>query len=126
MLKKILIVENNDDERDFMKILLELSDYDVIEAKNGREAIDEVRENQPDLILMDIAMPEMNGLTAVKAIKKIKESKEIPTIAVTSYDNYYHQIAMDSGYDEVIQKPVSFRKLDRVLKEYLVNKESIL
>jgi len=85
MKKKILIVEDNEQNLYLATFLLKQSDYAVISALNGLEAIEKTRTEKPDLILMDIQLPEMNGYEATKKIKNIAEINHIPIVAVTSY-----------------------------------------
>lgn len=115
----ILIVEDSNDSREFLKILLELSNYEVTEAKNGEEAIKSIKRTLPDLILMDINMPVMNGFTAGKIIKEIKGLDKVPIIAVTGCETFYRHDAINAGFDDLISKPVCFNKLKIVLENYL-------
>lgn len=119
MHKKVLLVENNDDTREYMRILLELSDYEVLEAKNGKEAVNLAKANFLDLILMDILMPIMDGLMATKFIRESEESRPVPIIAVTSFGKYYQIPAFEAGCNELIAKPIDFDEFDAVLKKYL-------
>ena len=87
MAKTILIVEDFDDIRDLMQILIEMLGVRVIEATDGREAVDRAREFRPDLILMDLAMPTFDGIKATRELKNDPELSNIPIVAITS-DNY--------------------------------------
>ena len=119
MSKIILLVEDNYDTRDFMKIFLELLDCSVIVATNGQEAVEIVQQIVPDLILMDIAMPVMCGLTATKIIRELKCSSQVPIVALTAYTDYFEQDAFEMGCNELIQKPIDSVRLERVLSQYL-------
>ena len=119
MLKKVLVAEDSDDSRHFMRLLLEMCGYSVIEAINGQEAVDAVKQETPDLILMDMSMPIMDGITATKIIRKFETSAKIPIVAVTAYGSAYQRIAMDAGCDALIAKPVDFSKLEPLLNQYL-------
>jgi len=85
MKKKILVVEDNEQNLYLATFLLEQSGYEVVTALNGLEAIDKTLEEKPDLILMDIQLPEINGYEATKRIKSIADINRIPIVAVTSY-----------------------------------------
>ncbi|WP_457571113.1 response regulator [Desulfovulcanus sp.] len=85
MKKKILIVEDNEQNLYLATFLLEQKGYEVIAAINGLEAIDKTLSEKPDLILMDIQLPEINGYEATKRIKSMAEVRHIPIVAVTSY-----------------------------------------
>lgn len=118
MAKSILVVEDYDDIRTMMKIMVELFGYKVIEARDGYEAIEKVKEKCPDLILMDIAMPLMDGLAAARIIKTFENCSNIPVIAVTSYRNMREE-ALEAGCVEVIDKPIEFPHLKSVLAAHL-------
>ncbi len=117
--KKVLIVEDYQDARDFMKFLLEGHGYQVFEAANGEEALESVREHFPDLILMDMAMPIMDGLTATRLIRKFDGTAKLPIIAVTAHGESYYRKAIEAGCDDLINKPLDFGTLDQILHQYL-------
>ncbi len=119
MSKIVLIVEDYADTRTMMKFLLQRFGYDVIEAADGQEAVDRVKENQPDLILMDLSLPVMDGLTATQIIRKVDGYGKIPIIAVTAYGNSYYRRAIEAGCDDLINKPLDFDKLEPILEQYL-------
>lgn len=119
MAKKVLIVEDYEDTRDFMKFLLESYGYQVIEATDGAEAIDSVKHQHPDLILMDISLPLIDGLMATKAIRKFNTAAEIPIIAVTAFGKSFHKKAMEAGCNDLIDKPIDFDILEPILNQYL-------
>lgn len=122
MAKKVLIVEDYEDTREFMKILLESYGYKVIEAADGIEAIDRVRQHHPDLILMDISLPVVDGLTATRAIREFDEqSRTVPIIAVTAFGKNYYKKAIEAGCNDLIDKPVDFDSLEPILKSYLAH-----
>ena len=119
MSRTILVVEDYEDSRLFMKLLLESYGYEVIEAGDGLEAVETIRKHFPDLILMDISMPVMDGLTATKTIRKFKQGGNIPIIAVTAHGNRLYKKAIDAGCNDLIEKPFDFDSLETVLKHYL-------
>ena len=122
MAKKVLIVEDYEDTREFMKILLESYGYKVIEAADGIEAIDRVRQHHPDLILMDISLPVVDGLTATRAIREFdEESRTVPIIAVTAFGKNYYKKAIEAGCNDLIDKPVDFDSLEPILRSYLAH-----
>ena len=119
MKRTVLIVEDYDDTRFCMNLILESYGYQVIEASNGLEAIESLKDNFPDLILMDISMPVMDGITATKTIRKSKQGGEIPILAVTAHGKKFFEEAMDAGCNDLIEKPVDFDSLKSVLNQYL-------
>jgi len=119
MTKKVLIVEDYEDTREFMKILLESYGYKVIEAADGIEAIDRVKQHHPDLILMDISLPVVDGLTATRAIREFDADSKVPIIAVTAFGKNYYKKAIEAGCNDLIDKPVDFDSLEPILRSYL-------
>ena len=85
MAKKILIVEDNELNMKLFHDLLEVHGYDTLQTKDGREVVNLAREHRPDLILMDIQLPEISGLEVTRRIKEDLELKAIPVIAVTAF-----------------------------------------
>ncbi len=119
MHKTILIAEDYDDTRSFMRFLLEDFGYQVLEASNGEEAVEEVKHRFPDLILMDMAMPIMDGLEATQIIRKFDGGARLPIIAVTAYGKSYYRQAMEAGCDDLINKPLDIKLLQPILNQYL-------
>ncbi len=118
MSSKILIVEDYDDSREVLRYLLESCGYSVIEATDGIEAVDKVKQYHPDLILMDISLPVVDGLTATRAIREVS-GERMPIIAVTAFGSDYEGAAKAAGCDELLDKPLDYRILKPMLKEYL-------
>jgi CheY-like chemotaxis protein len=120
VLKTILLVEDYADTRDLMKFLLEvILGYYVIEAANGLEAVEQAKSKQPDLILMDISMPVMDGIEATRRIKQLDGFADIPIIAVTGHTEKYQTDAIKAGIVEVVQKPVDIDELKPLVSSYL-------
>ncbi len=115
--KSILIAEDEESNFQYLNILLTKTGADVFHAKNGKEAIDIVKNQNIDAILMDIKMPEMNGLEATRHIKAL--GKNIPVIAQTAFTfEFEENISFDSGCDAYIPKPVRGTKLLSLLDEF--------
>lgn len=119
MSKKILVVEDFDDIRKMMKILLELYGYEVLEAADGYEAVETAVEKRPDLIFMDIAMPSLDGIQAASVIRQHDSLKNVPILAVTAYSDFYYEKARRAGFDEVISKPLNLNELKPLVRQYL-------
>ncbi len=115
----IMVVEDNIDNMFTIKSMLG-EDYRIIEAYDGKEGISKAKTYQPDLILMDIAMPVMNGFRAFDAIRKEKELQHIPIIAVTASamtadrDEILHY-----GFDAYISKPIDINRFETIIKSFL-------
>ena len=119
MNKKILIAEDYADARSLMKYLIESYGYQVLEAANGEEAVEKVKLNKPDLILMDMSMPVVDGLTATKTIRGFDNMAKLPIIAVTAYGHSYYKQAIEAGCDDLINKPLDFTQLEGLINRYL-------
>jgi two-component system cell cycle response regulator DivK len=111
MAKKILVVEDQPDIRKMMKILLELYGFVVIEAADGYEAVAKAVDEKPDLILMDMAMPVMDGLDSSRAIRQHDSLHDVPIVAVTAFGEFYAERAHEAGCTDILQKPIDFTRL---------------
>jgi len=120
MAKRILIVEDQEDNRAIMRDVLSSAGYDLIEAVNGEDGVKLAHSERPDLILMDIQLPIIDGYEATRRIKGSAELKSIPIIAVTSYALSGDQTkARAAGCDGYVSKPFSPRELLARVREYL-------
>src|SRR5215208_1816387 len=117
----VLVVEDNDDTRTIIRLELGKYGYLVIEARNGREAIELAESACPDLILMDLNLPKVDGLTAAQAIRRLGEKcADIPILAVTAYDTYgIEEAAREAGCDAYIRKPIDFPSLEKAVSGFL-------
>lgn len=120
MSQTILIVEDNNKNRELVKDILDLHGYKVLEAEDGVEGVAMVKEHVPDLVIMDIQMPVMDGITAAKIIKSDPATKGTTMIALTSFAmKGDRERFMDAGFDDYIAKPIDTRKLPELVKKYL-------
>lgn len=117
-MKKILLVEDYEDTRQLMAVMLSFCGYQVVEAKDGYEAVEKALTERPDLILMDIGMPILDGLRATHAIRQHAELADIPIVALTAYGDFYQEKAIAAGCNEVIQKPLDFEHLPTLVERY--------
>lgn len=117
--KKILIAEDYADTRSFMKYLIESYGYQALEAVDGQDAVETVRHEHPDLVLMDLAMPIMDGLAATRVIRGLEGMARMPIIAVTAHGDSFYKQALEAGCDDLINKPLDFSALEPVLNQYL-------
>src|SRR5688500_12973738 len=115
MSKIVLIVEDYEDSRHFMKYLVESYGYEVIEAGDGIEAIDKFKQFHPDLILMDISLPMVDGLTTTKTIREFEDSSKVQIIAVTAFGGLYYKQAIEAGCKDLIDKSVAVEVLAPVI-----------
>lgn len=114
-----MIVDDYADAREMMKILISFYGYEVIEAADGSEAVEKSLQCHPDLIFMDLALPGMDGATAVKTIRKMNGFDKISILALTGFGNTSLEKAIESGFDGVLIKPLQIEKLEPLLKHYL-------
>ena len=120
MTRRILIVEDQEDNRAIMRDLLSTAGYELIEAVDGEEGVKLARSERPDLILMDIQLPVMDGYEATRRIKSVAELKSIPIIAVTSYALTGDEAKTSAaGCDGYVAKPFSPRDLLAKVREFL-------
>ena len=119
MQKTILVVDDFEDTQVLMKYLLEELGFRVVQAKDGWKALESVTRQIPDLILMDMAMPLVNGVAATKLIRQLKGGSKIPIIAFTASGEYIQQQALDAGCNDFIEKPVDFEQLSKIINEHI-------
>jgi two-component system cell cycle response regulator DivK len=120
MTKRILVVEDQPDNRQIIRDMLAPTDYEITEAENGEEALAAIAKQRPDLILMDIQLPIMDGYTATSRIKADPALRSIPIIAVTSYAlSGEEKKARAAGCDDYVPKPFSPRQLLAKIRQFL-------
>ena len=120
MNKRILVVEDQEDNRQIIRDMLSATDYEIMEAESGEQALEAVAKQRPDLILMDIQLPGMDGYEATRQIKADPGLRSITIIAVTSYAlSGEEQKARAAGCDEYVPKPYSPRQLLAKIRQYL-------
>lgn len=123
--KKILIVDDEPDILDLLKSILTIAKppgltYDIFSVTNGQEAIQTTRDIKPDLILLDLIMPVMNGYEVCKIIKSDQKLSSIPIVLVSAYTSIEsEEKAKQSGAEQFIKKPFDFKELTGVVEKYL-------
>lgn len=118
--KKVLIVEDNELNMKLFNDLLEANGVETMQAADGRLVLDMVRENRPDLILMDIQLPEVSGLDVTKWLKEDEDLKAIPVIAVTAFAmKGDEQKIREGGCEDYISKPISVSHFLDVVNRHL-------
>ncbi|MEO7508880.1 MAG: response regulator [Pyrinomonadaceae bacterium] len=118
--KKVLLVEDYDASRGFMSFLLATEGLKVLEAKNGVEAVELATSEHPDLILMDLFMPLMDGFEATATIRAQESTKDIPIIVISAHldTGDWRVKARAVGADECLDKPVDLDMLRTVVRQY--------
>ena len=118
--KRILIVEDDRLSMTLLSDFLNVHGYTVLKTSEGLSAINLARDEQPDLILMDIRLPDISGFDVTRLLKRDKQTKAIPIIAVTAFATSGDEIgALESGCAAYIPKPISFYKLLKTVESYL-------
>ena len=116
----VLLVEDTEDNRFMMRRLLEMTGYRVVEAMNGEEAVKLARAEMPQLILMDLSLPVIDGLAATRLIRKLPDFEGTPIIAVSAHDTSDFQAeAIQAGCNRYITKPIDFNELEELIAELL-------
>lgn len=125
MSRRILVVEDQEDNRRILRDLLASAGYEIVEAVTGKEGVSMAQMHRPDLIIMDIQMPEMDGYEATRQIKANSALRDIPIIAVTSYAlSGDDKKAYEAGCVDYITKPFSPRQLLAKIEEFLRQADS--
>lgn len=118
--RNVLVVEDNEKNRKLMRVILKAKGYTVIEAATGEEALGILKAQKPDIILMDIQLPGIDGITLVKQIKADTAIKDIPIIAVTAYAmKGDEQKILDAGCNAYISKPINTQELPLMVEKYI-------
>lgn len=116
----VMVVEDYDDTRVMMRKVLEMKGCRVVEATNGREAVELAASECPNLILMDLDLPILDGIQATNTIRRMETLCDVPIIAVTAYPMSFTRVkAFAQGCTEYMPKPIDPAQLDDVLRRYL-------
>jgi CheY-like chemotaxis protein len=116
----ILVVDDVTDNLILISLALQNQGFRVLTAKSGEEAIKIAQVARPDLILMDIAMPDVDGLAATRRIRKHPDLRHLPVIALTAFETLgFRQAAYEAGFDGYLTKPIDFVKLNNLINLFL-------
>ncbi|HKU77818.1 MAG TPA: response regulator [Pyrinomonadaceae bacterium] len=116
----VLLVEDTEDNRFMMRRLLEMTGYRVIEAMNGEEAVRLAQSECPQLILMDLSLPVIDGLAATRLIRKLPHCGTTPIIAVSAHDTSdFQSEAINAGCNSYVTKPIDFNELEELIGKLL-------
>jgi|SRR5687767_2578314 len=115
---KILIAEDHLDSREALRTLLEAFGFEVVEAVNGKQAVEAALHEHPSLILMDVMMPVMDGFEAIRHIREGSETNTIPIIALTAMEGA-RELAFHAGANDYVSKPIDIRQLIALLNGWL-------
>ncbi|HEY0083041.1 MAG TPA: response regulator [Pyrinomonadaceae bacterium] len=118
----LLVTEDDEDNRFTLKVLLELRGYRVLTAANGHEAIGVAEREHPDLILMDLRMPVLNGLVATRQLRQHSDAhlRRTPILALSAYDPAQHRaVAIAAGCNDYVTKPIDYDRLEKMIETFL-------
>jgi CheY-like chemotaxis protein len=123
--KTILVVDDVSDNRILLSLSLQDMGYRVLTACDGEEAVSIADHARPDLILMDIAMPQLDGLGATRRIRDTGGLQHVPVVAITAFDTSgFRKAAFDAGFDGYLTKPIDFERLHTLVARLLSNHET--
>jgi CheY-like chemotaxis protein len=114
----VLVAEDSTDTRIMLKRAFELKGYRVFEAEDGQQALDLARRYRPSLIVIDLNMPVLDGLEAIRSFRKMEgDGDQTPIVAITAYDVYgMEEAALETGCNRYLSKPLDLEELDRAVK----------
>jgi len=117
-MKKILIIDDNDHNRLLVKMILEKKGYTVLEAGSGHAGVSIAKEKKPNLIILDIMMPELDGWEVIRILKQSRETDKIPVVVFTALDNIEEDIE-EVEADGFLQKPLDINQLFKTVAEVI-------
>lgn len=116
----VMVVDDSDDIREMVKFVLDVRGYQVVEAINGLEAVKIARMKCPDLILMDLSMPVLDGFDAARELRAITAMCNVPIVAMSAHDTNDHRArAVAVGFNEYVPKPIDFHHLINLIQNLL-------
>jgi CheY-like chemotaxis protein len=119
--RTVLIVEDDEDARYLMRLELERLGYLIVEAENGEQAVEVAEREKPDIILMDLSLPLMDGIAATQKIRATEGFNGVPVIAVTAHqETDFREGAKAAGFDAYVTKPIDINWLSELIKGLLV------
>ncbi|MGE5219849.1 MAG: response regulator [Chloroflexota bacterium] len=120
MAYKVLVIEDNTDCRELFAMLIRHMGFQVVEADDGEIGVQKAMSERPDLIFMDIGMPNMSGIKATACLRESEITKDIPIVVCTAWiAERYREAALKSGAHEIVSKPITLTELQDILLRYL-------
>ena len=122
--RRVLVVEDNERNLKLVRDVLRFAGFDVIEARSGEEGVALAEEYAPDLVLMDLELPGMDGTQALRLIRQSARTRDVPVVAVTAFAmREDRDRALDAGFDGYLEKPISVRALPDQVREFMQRRE---
>lgn len=119
----VLVVEDSADIRQILRFLLERGGHRVVEAADGHDAVEAARRECPDLVLMNLGLPGLDGVSAMSAIRRIEPLCGVPVIVLSGFDHEHREAALAAGCSAFLQKPVDSDRLESLVRQYLSTDE---
>jgi CheY-like chemotaxis protein len=116
---RILIADDYEDNRELLRLILVTAQYEVIEARDGQECVELAQFHQPDLIMVDLSMPRLDGWETFRVLKADRRTSSIPCVAVTAYAEFDRTRALQSGFSGYLSKPFRTTELLEVIETLL-------
>jgi chemosensory pili system protein ChpA (sensor histidine kinase/response regulator) len=116
----VLVAEDDEDVRLMMRTLLGMRGYRVVEARDGQETLEVAKGVRPDIVLMDLQLPRLNGFAVARFLRQTEALRRVPIIVVSAHDPAKHRaLALAAGCNAYVQKPVDFDRLDELMTSLL-------
>ena len=120
----VLVAEDDEDVRLMMLTLLHMKGYKTAEARDGQETLEVARSTRPDVILMDLQLPRLNGFAVTRFVRQSEALRRVPIIVVSAHDPAKHRnLALAAGCNAYVQKPIDFDSLDSMILNLLVSRQ---
>ena len=114
----VLVADDSDDTRQMLQVLLTGKGYRVLEASDGEQTVERVQHENPGLVLLDLGLPRLNGLSVIHRLRDELKLIDVPLVVITGYDDCF-DTALAAGCDDYLVKPIDFDRLDTILAYYV-------
>ena len=123
--QRILVVEDNERNLKLIRDVLQFAGYEIVEASSGEQGVALAQDCEPDLVLMDLQLPQMDGTEALRLLRESPRTRDVPVVAVTAFAmREDRERAFGAGFDGYLQKPISIRALPEQVRGFLAGKGS--
>jgi two-component system, cell cycle response regulator DivK len=123
--QRILVVEDNERNLKLIRDVLQFAGYEIVEATSGEQGVALAQDCEPDLVLMDLQLPQMDGTEALRLLRASPRTRDVPVVAVTAFAmREDRERAFGAGFDGYLQKPISIRALPEQVRGFLAGKGS--
>lgn len=122
---RVLVVEDNERNLKLVRDVLQYAGYEIIEARTGEEGVELAQSRSPDVILMDLQLPDIDGMEALRRVRKSPVTADVPVVAVTAFAMQDDRARVfDAGFDGYLEKPLSVRELPAQVQQFLTARRS--